>query len=120
MKHREKRKNSQPITKREKMIKRICAIVLSIFLISAIFTVFDIVQLTFENMRLQDEKEANESLLNQSEEELKNVNSDAYIEERARKQFNMINPGEKLYIIEEEAVENLEEQAEEEDVESNN
>ncbi len=100
MKHGKKKKKSKPNTKREKLIKRLSAIILGIFLVSAIFTVIDITQLLFENRKLEVEKDENEKLLNQVEDELKNVNSDEYVEDRARKQFNMINPGEKLYIIE--------------------
>jgi cell division protein FtsB len=52
-------------------------------------------QLKMENASLKEKKAA-------LEREFENINDKNYIEEQARKQLNMVKPGEIVYIIEEE------------------
>jgi len=69
----------------------------------------DIVRLKAENIALKQQQEALEKQRDELKEELKNVNDPEYIREQARKQLRLLNPGEILFIFDEEEPETEEE-----------
>ena len=77
----------------------VVVVVLFVVVTMSIKNVFDLKveqhELKKENQELQEEKEA-------LEKEFENINDKNYIEKQARKQLNMVKPGEIVYIIEEE------------------
>ncbi|MDY2959861.1 MAG: cell division protein FtsL [Hornefia sp.] len=64
------------------------------------FSVKKIVNLKMEQNQLKSEQTSLKEKKEKLEDELKHIDSESYIEEQARKQLNMIKPGEILYMIE--------------------
>ena len=62
----------------------------------------DIVRLKAENIALKKQQVALEKQRDELKEELKNVDDPEYIREQARKQLNLLNPGEILFIFDDE------------------
>lgn len=69
----------------------------------------DIVRLKAENIALKKQQVALEKQRDELKEELKNVDDPEYIREQARKQLNLLNPGEILFIFDDEGVEEVQE-----------
>ena len=65
-------------------------------------SVKNVVDLKLEQGRLQKENVELKEKKAKLEQELKSINDNNYIEEQARKQLNMVKPGEIVYIIEDE------------------
>ncbi len=94
--------------RRQQRIKRINHIRMAVFAVVIILTVVvgmsikSVLDLTIEQHQLKKEnaslKEKKEAL----EREFENINDKGYIEEQARKQLNMVKPGEIVYIIDDE------------------
>ena len=64
------------------------------------FSVKRIVALKIEQNQLKREQASLKAKKAKLKYELKHIDSESYIEERARKQLNMIKPGEIIYMIE--------------------
>lgn len=74
-------------------------VVLAIFVGMSVKTVLE---LTLEQQKLKQENEDLKEQKAALEQEFENINDKDYIEEQARKQLNMVKPGEIVYIIDEE------------------
>ena len=61
---------------------------------------FVIVLLKIEQSELKEQQKALKEKRTKLKNELKNIDDKNYIEEQARKQLNMVKPGEILYMIE--------------------
>lgn len=95
---REKRRKRK---KRIYNIRRMIILAMVVMLVGVTsFSVKKIVNLKLEQNQLKSEQEALKYKKEKLENELKHIDSDNYIEEQARKQLNMIKPGEILYMIE--------------------
>ncbi len=64
------------------------------------FSVKRIVALKIEQNQLRREQTSLKAKKEKLKYELKHIDSESYIEEQARKQLNMIKPGEIIYMIE--------------------
>lgn len=73
----------------------------------------DIIRLKAENRALKKQQLALEMQRDELQEELKVTNSQDYIREQAKKQLNLLNPGEILFTFDEEEPEENAENAEE-------
>ena len=62
----------------------------------------DIVRLKAENIALKKQQVALEKQRDELKEELTNVDDPEYIREQARKQLNLLNPGEILFLFDDE------------------
>ena len=62
----------------------------------------DIVRLKAENIALKKQQVALEKQRDELKEELANVDDPEYIREQARKQLNLLNPGEILFLFDDE------------------
>ncbi len=82
---------------------------IAVFALLATMCGKDIVRLKAENIALKQQQEALEKQRDELKEELKNVNDPEYIREQARKQLRLLNPGEILFIFDEEEPETEEE-----------
>lgn len=82
--------------------------ILSVIVIIAAFAVLatmcgrDIVRLKAENIALQKQQEELEEQRDRLREEVKNSGKREYVQEQARKQLRLLNPGELLFTFEEE------------------
>lgn len=94
--------------RRRNRIRRINHLRIGIFVVVVVLFVVvtmsikNVLDLTVEQHELKKE---NEDLTEQKaalEKEFENINDKNYIEEQARRQLNMVKPGEIVYIIEEE------------------
>ena len=65
----------------------------------------DIVRLKAENIAPKKQQVALEKQRDELKEELKNVDDPEYIREQARKQLNLLNPGEILFLFDDEQTE---------------
>lgn len=94
--------------RRQKRIKRINHIRMAIFAIVLILafivgmSVKSVLELSLEQHRLKKENASLKEKKAALEREFDSINDKSYIEEQARKQLNMVKPGEIVYIIEEE------------------
>lgn len=70
--------------------------------------IWNAVQIKAEENRAMARLEALELLRDSLKEELSRVNSPEYIEEKARTELHMIMPGEILYIVQENSINNVE------------
>jgi len=90
--------------KRRQRTNRIRAVILVIFLIAAGvvgYYVKTVIGLSAEQHSLKQENAELKEKKKALEAELRSINENSYIEEQARKQLNMVMPGEVVYIIEE-------------------
>lgn len=77
--------------------------VFAIVVILAVFvgmSVKNVLELTLEQHQLKKENASLKEKKAALEKEFENINDKDYIEEQARKQLNMVKPGEIVYIIE--------------------
>ena len=92
---------------------------LTLILVIAVFSVLatmcgkDIVRLKAENRALKKQQIALEQQRVELQEELRNANNQEYIREQAKKQLNLLNPGEILFTFDEEVPEEEAEPAKE-------
>ena len=73
-----------------------------VFAILATMCGKDIVRLKAENIALKKQQVALEKQRDELKEELTNVDDPEYIREQARKQLNLLNPGEILFLFDDE------------------
>lgn len=84
---------------------RATSIAILLFLISAFFVVISIapVRLTLEQQKeiqqAEEELSRAKALNQELQEEIINYQTDEYVEREARRQFGMVRPGEKAYIV---------------------
>lgn len=94
--------------RRQQRIKRINHIRMAIFAVVIILTVVvgmsikSVLDLTIEQHQLKKENASLKEKKAALEKEFENINDKGYIEEQARKQLNMVKPGEIVYIIDDE------------------
>ena len=95
--------------RRRNRIKRLNRIRIAIFIVVVVlFTVVtmsikNVLDLTVEQHQLKKENQELKEEKARLEKEFENINDKNYIEEQARKQLNMVKPGEIVYIIEEDS-----------------
>ena len=105
--------------RRKSTSRRIRRKALTLILVIATFSVLatmcgkDIVRLKAENRALKKQQVALEQQREELQEELRNANNQEYIREQAKKQLNLLNPGEILFTFDEEEPEAEAEQAKE-------
>ena len=89
---------------RKRIRKRVLTLAAVIVVFVMIGTLFgkDIVRLKAENRALKKQQIALEQQRDELQEELKNTNNQEYIREQAKKQLNLLNPGEILFTFDEE------------------
>lgn len=84
---------------------RATSIAILLFLISAFFVVISLtpVRLTLEQQKeiqqAEEELSRAKALNQELQEEIINYQTDEYVEREARRQFGMVRPGEKAYIV---------------------
>lgn len=94
--------------RRKQRIKRINHLRMGIFAVVIILafvvgmSVKNVLELSLEQHQLKQENAELKEKKAALEKEFENINDKNYIEEQARKQLNMVKPGEIVYIIEEE------------------
>ena len=94
--------------RRKSTSRRIRRKALTLILVIATFSVLatmcgkDIVRLKAENRALKKQQVALEQQREELQEELRNANNQEYIREQAKKQLNLLNPGEILFTFDEE------------------
>ena len=94
--------------RRKSTSRRIRRKALTLILVVAAFSVLatmcgkDIVRLKAENRALKRQQIALEQQRAELQEELRNANNQEYIREQAKKQLNLLNPGEILFTFDEE------------------
>lgn len=92
----------------KKRIQRINHIRMTVFFVVIILAVVvgmsvkNVLELSYEQHQLKMENASLKEKKAALEREFENINDKNYIEEQARKQLNMVKPGEIVYIIEEE------------------
>ena len=77
-------------------------LVIAVFVMIGTLFGKDIVRLKAENRALKKQQIALEQQRDALQEELKNTNNQEYIREQAKKQLNLLNPGEILFTFDEE------------------
>lgn len=93
--------------RRQQRIKRINHLRMGIFAVVIILafvvgmSVKNVLELSYEQHQLKQENASLKEKKAALEREFENINDKNYIEEQARKQLNMVKPGEIVYIIEE-------------------
>ena len=93
--------------RRKQRIKRINHLRMGIFAVVIILafvvgmSVKNVLELSLEQHQLKQENAELKEKKAALEREFENINDKSYIEEQARKQLNMVKPGEIVYIIEE-------------------
>ena len=107
----ERRRKSISSRRRRKLLTLI--LVIATFSVLATMCGKDIVRLKAENRALKKQQVALEQQREELQEELRNANNQEYIREQAKKQLNLLNPGEILFTFEEEEPEEEAEQAKE-------
>lgn len=89
--------------KRKKAIIKLIKTVIVVIIIAVLgMSVKNILMLTMENKKLEQQYKELSSEKEALEDELKNVNDKDYIEEQARIQLRLIKPGEIIYILQDE------------------
>ena len=107
----ERRRKSTSRRRRRKLLTLI--LVVATFSVLATMCGKDIVRLKAENRALKKQQIALEQQRAELQEELRNANNQEYIREQAKKQLNLLNPGEILFTFDEEEPEAEAEQTEE-------
>ena len=89
---------------RKRIRKRALTLVAVVAVFVMVGTLFgkDIVRLKAENRALKKQQIALEQQRDELQKELKNTNNQEYIREQAKKQLNLLNPGEILFTFDEE------------------
>ena len=111
----ERRRKSISSRRRRKLLTLI--LVIATFSVLATMCGKDIVRLKAENRALKKQQVALEQQREELQEELRNANNQEYIREQAKKQLNLLNPGEILFTFEEEEAEQAKETEETEKTE---
>ena len=96
----ERRRQNTVSTRRRKLLTLIIGVI--VFAMLATMCGKDIVRLKAENRALKKQQIALEQQRDELKEELKVTNSQEYIREQAKKQLNLLNPGEILFTFDEE------------------
>ncbi len=107
----ERRRKSTSRRRRRKLLTLI--LVVATFSVLATMCGKDIVRLKAENRALKKQQVALEQQREELKEELRNANNQEYIREQAKKQLNLLNPGEILFTFDEEESAEEAEQAKE-------
>ena len=97
----EERRRKSSISRRRRKALTLVAIV-AVFAMLATMCGKDIVRLKAENRALKQQQIALEQQREELQQELKVTNSQEYIREQAKKQLNLLNPGEILFTFDEE------------------
>ena len=97
----EERRRKSSISRRRRKALTLVVIV-AVFAMLATMCGKDIVRLKAENRALKKQQIALEQQRDELKEELKVTNSQEYIREQAKKQLNLLNPGEILFTFDEE------------------
>ncbi len=117
-----KEKTNPEVSERRaiKIVRHRLICIAAFFLIAILMslTVYNLISLNAAQQAEMKRQEALKKEQARLEEQLKQVNSNEYIEEQARTQLQMIKPGEKIYIVPE--AEKKETEEKKEDVEENN
>ena len=108
----EERRRKSSISRRRRKALTLVVIV-AVFAMLATMCGKDIVRLKAENRALKKQQIALEQQRDELKEELKVTNSQEYIREQAKKQLNLLNPGEILFTFDEEEPEENADKAEE-------
>ena len=96
----ERRRQNAVRTRRRKLFTLIAGVI--VFAMLATMCGKDIVRLKAENRALKKQQIALEQQRDELQQELKVTNSQEYIREQAKKQLNLLNPGEILFTFDEE------------------
>ena len=96
----ERRRKSSTRRRRRKALTLVA--IIAVFAMLATMCGKDIVRLKAENRALKKQQIALEQQRDELKEELKVTNSQEYIREQAKKQLNLLNPGEILFTFDEE------------------
>ena len=96
----ERRRKSSTRRRRRKAFTLVA--IIAVFAMLATMCGKDIVRLKAENRALKKQQIALEQQRDELKEELKVTNSQEYIREQAKKQLNLLNPGEILFTFDEE------------------
>ena len=107
----ERRRKSSVSRRRRKALTLV--VIVAVFAMLATMCGKDIVRLKAENRALKKQQIALEQQRDELKEELKVTNSQEYIREQAKKQLNLLNPGEILFTFDEEEPEENADKAEE-------
>lgn len=107
----EERRRKSSINRRRRKALTLVAII-AVFAMLATMCGKDIVRLKAENRALKKQQIALEQQRDELQEELKVTNSQEYIREQAKKQLNLLNPGEILFTFDEEEPEENADKAE--------
>ena len=107
----EDRRRKSSINRRRRKALTLVAII-AVFAMLATMCGKDIVRLKAENRALKKQQIALEQQRDELKEELKVTNSQEYIREQAKKQLNLLNPGEILFTFDEEEPEENADKAE--------
>ena len=107
----ERRRKSSTRRRRRKALTLVA--IIAVFAMLATMCGKDIVRLKAENRALKKQQIALEQQRDELKEELKVTNSQEYIREQAKKQLNLLNPGEILFTFDEEEPEENADKAEE-------
>ena len=106
----ERRRKSSVSRRRRKALTLV--VIVAVFAMLATMCGKDIVRLKAENRALKKQQIALEQQRDELKEELKVTNSQEYIREQAKKQRNLLNPGEILFTFDEEEPEENADKAE--------
>ena len=106
----ERRRRSSISRRRRKALTLV--VIVAVFAMLATMCGKDIVRLKAENRALKKQQIALEQQRDELKEELKVTNSQEYIREQAKKQLNLLNPGEILFTVDEEEPEENADKAE--------
>lgn len=106
----ERRRKSSVSRRRRKALTLV--VIVAVFAMLATMCGKDIVRLKAENRALKKQQIALEQQRDELQEELKVTNSQEYIREQAKKQLNLLNPGEILFTFDEEEPEENADKAE--------
>ena len=106
----ERRRRSSISRRRRKALTLV--VIVAVFAMLATMCGKDIVRLKAENRALRKQQVALEKQRDELKEELKVTNSQEYIREQAKKQLNLLNPGEILFTFDEEEPEENADKAE--------
>ena len=96
----ERRRKSSVSRRRRKALTLV--VIVAVFAMLATMCGKDIVRLKAENRALKKQQIALEQQRDELKEELKVTNSQEYIREQAKRQLNLLNPGEILFTFDEE------------------
>lgn len=95
----EQASGKRPKKRRRKMNRAVLALIVVVG-IGMLASVRNIVKLKLENNQLRKQNQQLQEKRDDLKEELKNVNSKEYIEEKAREQLRLVNPDEILFVFE--------------------